>query len=276
MIAVLSACSGSSALDAAAGVDATPGVDAFGGAPDALPGVDASTPLDSGTPSDGATGLAALSDQFEGSALDPSWTVLHGDTVQITEHGGALYVQPNQSILWFQACEAVQIFKSVSGDFKATALVHARKASDPTMPPDKTIHLGGVMARNPAAPPENYAFIVVGHQMNGLAVETKSTTNSASDYVGPSWPSGDAELRLCRVGSKILLYKRPPMTTTWQMAIEYDRADLPATLAVGPNVYAYTGSSGACADNNGPPDLVVSFDYFDFADVADVSACTTD
>ena len=36
--------------------------------------------------------------------------------------------------------------------------------------------------------------------MGHLAVEHKTTTNGESDFGEMPWPSGDAELRLCRVG----------------------------------------------------------------------------
>jgi hypothetical protein len=252
------------------GSDATP-IGADGSSMDRVIYPDAGTGPDAGADG-GPTSLSGMSDQFEGTSLDPAWSVLHADTVDVSEHDGKLFIHPNTSILWYNDSEAVIVYKMVTGNFKATSAVHARRASDPTMPPDKIIHLGGVMGRDPTAPPENYVFVVVGHDENGIAVETKSTANSQSSYMGPTWPSGDAELRLCRLGASFNLYKRAIGSTVWQMAYQFNRPDLPATLEVGPNVYAYTGNNSG----GGPPDLLVSYEYFNFADVADLAGCTAD
>jgi hypothetical protein len=96
----------------------------------------------------------------------------------------------------------------VTGDFSLTTTAHARKASAPTLPPDSAIHLGGLMVRNPASDSgsENYLLLAVGFAEQGhLAVETKTTVNSASVFGEVAWPSGDAELRLCRMGSQFSL-----------------------------------------------------------------------
>ncbi|NUO53181.1 MAG: hypothetical protein HOV80_30405 [Polyangiaceae bacterium] len=123
------------------------------------------------------------------------------------------------------------------------------------------------MARDPAsdAGQENYVFIVVGFDENDVSVETKSTTNDMSDYIGPTWPGTDAELRLCRVGASFHLYKRAIGGTTWEEAMVYDRPDLGASLQVGPNIYSLAA-----------PDLTVSFDEVTFARVASVADCTAD
>jgi hypothetical protein len=243
--------------------DAEPDRDAAPGA-ELPPGVDIGA-RDAG----GGVPLSALSDEFEGGALDPSWSALHGETVDISVHDGALFLRPNQSILWFNGSEGMQLSKKVTGDFKATSTVHARKASNPSVPPDVGPDLGGVMARNPSAPPENYVFIVVGHDQDDVSVETKSTMSSNSVYQGPTWPSGDAELRVCRVGGAFMLFKRAIGDTTWQTAMAYTRPDLPATLDVGPNAYAYLMGGGV-------PDFVVSFDRFAFANVGGMADCTVD
>jgi hypothetical protein len=122
------------------------------------------------------------------------------------------------------------------------------------------------MARKPGGGPENYVFAVVGVDVNDYSVETKTTVNGASTYVGPSWPVPDAELRICRSGSQFQLLKRAPGASVWQLAITYDRKDLPATLAVGPVVYAPAAR----------PDLDVAFDEVRFAEVAAPAGCTSD
>jgi hypothetical protein len=132
-----------------------------------------------------------------------------------------------------------------------------------TVDPVGPIHLGGLMARNPAGPPENYAFIVVGRDENDISVETKTTTNGASTYVGPTWPTADAELRLCRVGTSFTVYKRPLAGGAWTLAQTFTRADLPQSLQVGPFIYA----------NTNQPDFEALFDEVTFAPVTNAADC---
>lgn len=236
------------------------GLDA--GAPGAGGGAGSDAGSGGPTGSSGAA-IAALSDQFAGTHLDPSWVAFNTSTVDLSLRSGALHLQPRQSLLWYNDSEGALVYKLVSGDFKVTSVVRARSAANPSQAPANTIHLGGLMARSPASSSsaENYVFVVVGHQMEGLAVETKSTTNSSSDYQGPAWQSGDAELRLCRSGSTFTLLKRPVGATAWQQAGTYARPDLPGTLQVGPNVYAYMPSGGA-------PDLDVAYEGIKFSSLS--------
>src|SRR5262245_58904444 len=187
-------------------------------------------------------GLSALSDDFEGTALDPSWSLFRPELVQITVADGALSLEPDQYALWFNASRGPLVYRLVTGDFRVTARVHARRKSDLSLPPAIPIHLGGLMARNPAgdgaAVPENYVFIVLGQDEVDRSIETKTTTNSSSVYQGPAWPTGDAELRICRRGATLLLLQRAIGQDAWTTAASYQRPDLPAELQVGPVVYA--------------------------------------
>ena len=156
----------------------------------------------------------------------------------------------------------------MTGDFKVTATVHARKVSDTSATPDQYADVGGIMARNPTVTSmmENYVLTVVGFaEMGHLAIEHKSTTNGNSDFNEMPWPNGDAELRLCRVGATFTGYVRNPGDTTWGTPfITFNRADLPATLQVGP--CAYNDASA--------PDFVSIFDSFTFQTVG--AGCTAD
>jgi hypothetical protein len=216
-----------------------------------------------------ATGLDAFSDPFDGSELDGSWTVFNDAALDATVEDGSLRLTMTEPALWFHAGQGTLLHKSVTGDFKVTATVHATKTSAPAEAPDATIHLGGLMARNPAGDEadgvENYVFIVVGYDENDLSVETKSTVDDSSEYVGPTWPSAEAELRLCRVGSTFSLYKRAIGDAAWTEAMSYERPDLPETLQVGPNAYTL-----------GAPDLTVVVDEVVFAEAPDAAACDSD
>ena len=215
----------------------------------------------------GGDDLAALSDGFDGAALDPSWTVFNAPVVAPSIGSSALALELTAQALWYQANQGALVYKEVTGDFRVTARVRARRTSAPAAPPSTAVHLGGLMARDPASEavnaPENYLFIVVGFDENDLSVETKNTIDDASDYLGPSWPSADAELRLCRVGSAFHLYRRALGAATFEEAMIYDRPDLPPTLQVGPNVYSLTA-----------PDLTVFFDEVTFARVVSLADCT--
>jgi hypothetical protein len=214
-----------------------------------------------------AADVSALSDEFAGSALDPSWSALNPDAAAISVRAGALHLVATRSSLWYNASQGVLVYKLVTGDFKATIAVHARKASNPAVPPDLSIELGGVMARNPAAAPESSTFIVVGFGEQGqIVAEHKDTIDSASTFSESPW-TPDAELRLCRVGSTFAVYRRHIGDASWGAPdFQTTRADLPPTLQVGPNMYAAQTA----------PDLDVSFDRISFAPVASFNDCAGD
>jgi hypothetical protein len=191
------------------------------------------------------------------------------DRVEVSGRDGALSLTLTAPALWFNGSQSVLAFKPVSGDFKVTATVRTQRASNDE-PPPPAIRLGGLMARDPASDStgmQNYVHIVVGNGPSGvLAVEHKTTTNSNSVYDAPEWPSPDAQLRICRVGSTFNLYKRPVGSRTWEQAASYDRPDLPAELQVGADIYS----------PNTPPDLRARWDEVRYQPVADVGDCESD
>lgn len=170
--------------------------------------------------------------------------------------------------LWFMEQRGVLIYKPVSGDFKITAEVHVMKNSNPSESPggNGSVQLGGLMARNGTGGPENYVFIVLGDDGNGLSIETKDTVDSFSKYDGPGWDSGEAELRVCRFGSIFNLYKRQIGTNeSWILAGTFDRPDLPETLQVGANIYS-----------DSAPDLLVRFDRLRIEAITSEADCEKD
>ncbi len=216
----------------------------------------------------GDTGAAALPPSVEFDApLGPEWQRVQAQAATVEVTGGELVVRLDAAALWFNASRGFFLHRPITGDFKATTRVRARKTSAPAEPPDRFVHLAGVMVRDPASDrgEESYAFVVVGRDENDLSVETKETRASMSRYDGPSWPSGDAELRLCRVGADVRLLKRAIGASTWTVAETYARPDLPSTLQVGLNVYAF-------AD----PDLTARFEWLRFDPVDGLAACAAD
>ena len=142
------------------------------------------------------------------------------------------------------------VWKPVDGDFRISATVEVARTTDPSTPLDEggTVRLGGLMARADGVR-ENYVFVVVGADANGLSVETKSTHDNDSRFEGPAWPATTADLRLCRSGSTFTMLKRPAGSNDpWTVAATIDRPDLPATLQVGPNLYT-----------DGPPDVTARY-----------------
>jgi hypothetical protein len=214
-----------------------------------------------------AAQAAALGDEFDGTSLDPSWTVFNPSVVAVSVAGGALHLVAARSSLWFDSSQGALVHKLVAGDFKATTTVHTRKASNPAVAPDQSIELGGVMARSPASPPENYTFIVIGFGEQGhIAVEHKDTVNSSSQFSEVPW-TPDAELRLCRFGATVRVYRRHVGDSGWGAPdLETTRPDLPETLQVGLNMYAAETA----------PDLDVSFDRISFAPVGSLNDCASE
>src|SRR5690349_24639956 len=131
---------------------------------------------------------------------------------------------------------------------------------------DGTVQLGGLMARDATSGQENYVFIVVGDDGNGLSVETKNTVNDFSEYNGPTWDSADASLRLCRVGSTFRLFKRHVGSDEpWIPADSFERPDLSASLQVGVNIYT-----------NSTPDIQVRYENIRIEPIASAEECEAD
>ncbi len=258
------------AADTAVGTDTTVAADTTV-APDTAAS-DTGTPTDTSVVTDTSTGLGGLSDEFGGTALDASWLLVNpGLLKSYGVSSGALQMEPKNGALWYHASTGSAIYKSVTGDFKVTTTAHVRKATDASATPNANYQLAGLIARNPASDgataQENYVFVVVGYRADtgGLVLETKNTVSDVSTDPHPSWPSGDAELRICRRGTSYRLYKRTVGATTWTLAITLSRTDLPATLQVGVITYAQ-----ATADIRGTFDRVV------FANVASDADCIAD
>lgn len=195
------------------------------------------------------------------------WSVLDAPAVEIAAEDGALILMLKHRALWFMNQRGVLAYKAVEGDFKITAEVYTAKSSDPGQPPggNGTVQLGGLMARNGTGGQENYVFIVVGDDGNGLSVETKNTTDSFSEYAGPEWDTSAAILQICRVGQTFNLYKRHvDRDEPWILAAAFERPDLPESLQVGLNVYS-----------DSTPDVQVLYKNMRIENLADPSGCAT-
>ncbi|MFT6395842.1 MAG: hypothetical protein ACJAYU_000584 [Bradymonadia bacterium] len=209
-----------------------------------------------------------VSDEFE-LLVDPSWSPMNLELVDAEMSDGQLVLTPNQFSVWFHADRGPAYLQEVSGDFHMTTAVTARSASNPSQAVSNYFQFAGIIVRDPSSDtdaPENYVFSVVGYRGDYLSHETKNTVDDLSMVDGPPWSSGDAELRICRVGSAIKLFIRDVGADVWIPGIEYTRNDFPETVQVGPIAYAYTDDV----------DLRASFDYVRFARVEQASDCTAD
>jgi hypothetical protein len=179
------------------------------------------------------------------------WKTINPAFVEIGATQGGLALTLTHRALWFQASQGVLFYTVIDGNFRASATVSTSRTSDSSLAPggDGTVQLAGLMARA-EVPQENYVFVVVGSDANGLSVETKSTKDGQSTFAGPDWPSSDADLQLCRVGATFTLWKRAADSNAdWTLARTIERPDLPASLQVGANIYS-----------DSPPDITALFD----------------
>jgi hypothetical protein len=168
------------------------------------------------------------------------WHLINGADVDLGSTDAGLAMTLTKRALWFQASKGVLFYTTISGDFRITSTVETSKTSDSSQDPggDGTTQLAGIMARA-QTPQENYVFIAVGSDSSGLSVETKSTTNNDSKFEGPAWPTGDAELKLCRIGTDFTLWKRAiDSGDDFTLAATFKRPDLTGELQVGANLYS--------------------------------------
>jgi len=128
---------------------------------------------------------------------------------------------------------------------------------------DGTVQLAGLMART-EVPAENNVFIVSGSIGTSTGLETKTTESSRSIYIQRGLPTGgDAELRLCRIGSTFLLWWRHVDSgEDWTHMSTLDRKDMPATVQVGANIYT-----------DGVPDIVARFEHLSIEPIPGGGGC---
>jgi hypothetical protein len=192
------------------------------------------------------------------------WKLINGGDVQIGQTESGLALTLTKRALWFQASKGVLFYTLVSGDFRITATIQTARTSDSSVDPggDGTTQLAGLMARG-QTPDENYVFVAVGSDTSGLSVETKSTTNNDSKFAGPAWPSGDAELKLCRIGGTFTLWKREiDSGDDFTLAATYKRDDLKGEVQVGANIYT-----------DSAPDITALFDNLTIEPLDPGEAC---
>jgi len=203
------------------------------------------------------------------------WSFVNRDGVEAYVDDDELVFELISQLLWFNNSQGIFMHREITGDFKATTSLRVHQTSDQALLPNGPVQLAGLMARDPSSDTsdENYVFIVLGYDVNDISIETKTTVNGVSDFEGPSWESGEAELRLCRLGDQFYTYKRPGPDQDWQVAdtaggIDWPmvRPDLAETLQLGLNIYTSTANF----------DITARFDYFHATPVTELADCTNE
>jgi hypothetical protein len=202
-----------------------------------------------------------LDDTFDGASLDPSWTVLNPGKVALGVSGGSLHLVPTATggpNMWFDNGEGPLVYKLVSGDFDVTAVLATRDPAMPANPPPPEYRLAGILARDPASTPASsntvHVAIGAGSNVQGTSYEYKSTDDSVSTWATTPTASPAGEVRLRRSGTTVEMYWRPDSLASWTMIHSLSRPDLPATLLVGPMIYALSA----------PASIEALFDEIDF------------
>ena len=200
--------------------------------------------------------LAYLSDEFDGSALDPKWVRFDKefgwpDKLKSMDVGrtssGALNLQPFDSA-WVRDMQAPFLFQRINGDFDVRARVRVRSSKGPVAA--GTWSLGGLMARVPNGLTEktweprreNWHFITtgVGLEPGQPRIETKGTYNSYSSLKLRPVESGWVELRLVRIGMTLFALARTDPNGQWQVRDRFYRMEPSPFMQVG--LIAYTTS----------------------------------
>ncbi len=186
-----------------------------------------------------------LDDTFDGSELDPSWSILNPGLATVGVSGGALHITPSTGgggNLWFNDGAGVLVYRTVDGDFDVRSLMSVEDSDNPGSAPPPEYRLAGILVRDPASGPGNrntaHVALGVGSAGQGVSYEYKSTDDSVSDWMTIPTPSRFAELRLARVGTVVTMYWRALPMDSWTVVNSFDRPDLPSTVHVGLMAYA--------------------------------------
>ena len=229
--------------------------------------------------------IASLSDEFTSTSTLGSWKHVHqtegwnaDQLAKCAVEGGWLTLVPHTST-WYMDYRGVLVYKDVPGDFVVTTSL-TTTGRDGRSAPRAPYSLGGIMVRSPRSDQasnwreggENYVFLSLGSadQSGRYQFEVKTTQNSQSNLEKILAPSGEAQLRVAKIGQHLILLRN--QGNGWIVHKRYSRPDMPATLQVGLTVYTdYNSASqlGARQHNGtvirgGNPDLIARFDYVRF------------
>jgi len=222
-------------------------------APSAAPS--ATTAAAAATPAPGATPVPGFED----------WQLINAGAVRLSVDGATLVLDLVGSVAWSDDAQGVLFSRQVTGDFRASATVRTSKASDAAAPPgqDGTLQLAGLMARAEGSS-ESSVFIATGSIGSSTGLDTTTTEDGHSIRIQRGLPTrGDAELRLCRIGSTFLLWWRHvDSNEAWTHMSTLDRRDMPTSLQVG-----------AVMSTDGLPDFVARFENLEIEPIPVGGGC---
>jgi len=210
--------------------------------------------------------LAVLTDEFVDDGEPVGWTQHRPQDADVSVEGGALILEPHGNTSWYATDQAVQVYKTVSGNFAATTAVQVTNFSGGPVAPGEPYRIGGIMLRDPTSELPNTYHLGIGNMNEpGVTFVSKSTDEGSSTVGTQPWAGTEAELRICRVGADVQSFIRLE-GEPWSQVDWHLRADLPDTLAVGPVGYAFSEA----------PDLRVENDYVQFETVHTLQDCWRD
>lgn len=190
---------------------------------------------------------ATFFDGFAGSSLASGWQVLHPELVLLTLSGGELHLvptQPGPNATWFEDGEGPLVWRSVTGDFTATARVRVDSLTTPGAPPPTDYRLAGLLVRDPNSAPNQrgsaHVALGAGTAATPIAWEDKTTLASHSDFVLYNAASSSAELRIVRRGSQIELLARAVGAPNWTLLRAHAHPEFPASVQVGLMIYSFS------------------------------------
>lgn len=212
--------------------------------------------------------MASLTDEFETNSL-ASWNIHHPEAASVAIEGGDLVMTPNPNTWWYMADEALQVSKTVTGNFAVTTRMEVTNLNGGPTAPGAPFRIGGVMVRDPGSVngPNTYHLGIGNMSTPTVVTVSKSTDEGYSEIGTTPWNGTLAELRICRFGAEVQAFIRlPEYEEQWTMIDSHQRPDLPSTVAVGPIAYAGTNE----------PDLVAAADYVQFQTVTRIEDCWRD
>lgn len=232
--------------------------------------------------------LASLSDEFDNASTLSNWQRIekvegwNNDQLETFDINGTkkgfMTMVPYTSS-WYKDYRGIYVFKPVTGDFVATTKLHV-SGRNGNGAPRAQFSLAGIMVRTPRnitpntwrPGGENYVFLSLGaaDQPGNFQFEVKTTINSDSQLTTSPSGSGDAIIRVARIGSSMIMLKN--VNGTWSVHRRFPRGDFPAGLQVGFTVYTDWPTVGKLSPQqqnsmvirNGNPDLLAQFDYMHF------------
>lgn len=233
----------------------------------------------------GVVASDALSDELDDPATLSRWRLWHQVQGEDPRHTLLDVAQTNPGMLtlrpraggWYGAYQGPLLYKMVRGDFRVETSVSAAKIGDPQAPPDEQFNSAGLIARDPEYGPghDDWVMVNTGRQLGTLVGSEGKTTVGSQSTLELSEGPPRGQLRICRVGSGIVLARRLEGETAWRVMNRYDRPDLPEDLQVG---MVATGWNTAEQDPDlgRTPDLEATFDYVRYALPSSEADCVAD